>query len=99
MLVALVEMAAAGKRGAKIEAVPTDLAAHGFYFGEDQARYLVTTTDAAALLDAAKATGVPALRLGTTGGDTIEAPGLGSVSLRELVRINTEWLPAYMAAK
>jgi len=99
LLVTLVEMAAAGKRGARIEALPADIAAHGFYFGEDQARYLVTTTDAAALLDAAKAAGVPAQRLGTTGGDTIEAPGLGAVSLKELVRINTEWLPAYMAAE
>ena len=99
LLVALVEMAAAGKRGARIEAVPADLAAHGFYFGEDQARYLVSTADAAALLDAAQAAGVAALRLGTTGGDAIEAPGLGRVALAELVRINTEWLPAYMAAK
>jgi phosphoribosylformylglycinamidine synthase subunit PurL len=99
LLIALVEMAAAGKRGAKIETTPADIAPHGFYFGEDQARYLVSTTDAAALLDAAKAAGVPALRLGTTGGDTIEAPGLGQVALAELVRINTEWLPSYMSAK
>jgi phosphoribosylformylglycinamidine synthase len=99
LLVALVEMAAAGKRGAKIDAVPADVAPHGFYFGEDQARYLVSTTDAAGLLDAAKTAGVPALRLGTTGSDAIEAPGLGRVDLKELVRINTEWLPSYMAAE
>ena len=38
-------------------------------FGEDQARYLLATDDAAALIDAARAAGVPAAQVGRIGGD------------------------------
>ena len=41
LLVALAEMALAGNIGASI-ALPKDVPAHGFCFGEDQGRYLVT---------------------------------------------------------
>jgi len=42
LLVALAEMAMASGIGAKLDAVPEDTPAHAFWFGEDQARYLVT---------------------------------------------------------
>jgi phosphoribosylformylglycinamidine synthase subunit PurL len=98
LLIALVEMAMAGGRGVKIEALPRNLPLHAAYFGEDQARYLVTTTAPDALLAAAKAAGVKALRVGTTGGTALAGPGLGSIPVAELVRINAEWLPRYMSA-
>ncbi len=63
-----------------------------------QARYLVTAKDADAFLAAAKSAGVPALRIGTTRGETITGPGLGTIPVAELVRINAEWLPRYMSA-
>lgn len=46
-----------------------------FLFGEDQARYLVATANADALLAAAKAAGVPAAVLGRFGGDTVSFGG------------------------
>ena len=98
LLVALVEMAMAGGRGVKIEALPRNLPLHAAYFGEDQARYLLTTKEPDALLAAAKSAGVKALRIGTTGGTTLAGPGLGSIPVAELVRINAEWLPRYMSA-
>src|SRR6185503_4963838 len=42
LLVALAEMAMASGIGADLDAAPEDTPAHAFWFGEDQARYLVT---------------------------------------------------------
>jgi phosphoribosylformylglycinamidine synthase subunit PurL len=99
LLIGLAEMAMAGKRGLKIEALPRNLPLHAAYFGEDQARYLLTTKDPDALLAAAKAAGVTALRIGTTGGKSLIGPGLGSILVTDLTRINAEWLPRYMSAE
>ncbi|MGB8843328.1 MAG: phosphoribosylformylglycinamidine synthase subunit PurL [Aliidongia sp.] len=98
LLIGLCEMAMAGKIGVKIEALPRNLPLHAAYFGEDQARYLVTTANADALLAAAKAKGVPAQRIGTTGGTAVKGPGLGTIQVAELTRINAEWLPSFMSA-
>ena len=99
LLVGLVEMAMAAGLGAAIENLPRDLALHAAYFGEDQARYLVTVKDPQALLAAAKLAAVPALRIGTVGGAAITGPGLGSLPVAELKRVNSEWLPRYMAGE
>jgi phosphoribosylformylglycinamidine synthase len=40
--VAIAEMAMASGIGANLDAPPEDIPAHAFWFGEDQARYLVT---------------------------------------------------------
>ena len=42
LLVAIAEMAMASGIGATLDAAPEDTPAHAFWFGEDQARYLVT---------------------------------------------------------
>ncbi len=98
VLVTLAEMAMAGRLGAAIETVPQGLAPHAFYFGEDQARYILATLDADAILRDAAAAGVPALRLGLTGGEALTAPGLDAIPVRELIGLNEAWLPEYMAA-
>ena len=97
LLVALAEMALAGGLGCDVTGLPwegndlPDLA--GWLFGEDQARYLVTTSDAegADLLSRAEQRGVPIAYVGSVGGDTIsigDAPGTsgnrGEVPLAEL---------------
>tara|TARA_R110000772_G_scaffold73216_1_gene159429 strand:+ start:58873 stop:61092 length:2220 start_codon:yes stop_codon:yes gene_type:complete len=97
LLVALTEMALAGGLGANIT-LPDGVHAAAFLFGEDQARYLVTTDNAAQLAAAARDTGVPALVLGTCGGDHIDVDGLGAVSLVEIRDIHEGWMPVYMAA-
>jgi phosphoribosylformylglycinamidine synthase subunit PurL len=97
LLVGLAEMAMAGGRGVRIEALPRNLPLHAAYFGEDQARYLVTVPAPEALLAATKAAGVPVLRIGTTGGTSLAGPGLGTIPIAELARISAEWLPRYMS--
>ena len=96
LLVALAEMAMAGGIGAEI--APPGLDA-GTLFGEDQARYVLTTGAPDAVLAAAAAAGVPAVRLGTTGGAALTVAGAGAISTAELRRANEAWLPGYMAAR
>jgi phosphoribosylformylglycinamidine synthase II len=98
LLVGLAEMALASKRGLDVDvtqagAVPL----HAWLFGEDQARYLLATDDADAVLAAAAKTGVAAARVATVGGDTIRLGGF-TLALADLRRGHDGWLPAYMAA-
>ena len=104
--VALAEMALAGDLGATIEApgsAPEDAGEtplHAWLFGEDQARYLVTAPGAEevaeSLLEAARAAGVPAARIGVTGGPTLILPGGAPILLGELRAAHEGWLPRYM---
>jgi phosphoribosylformylglycinamidine synthase len=101
LAVALAEMALAGDCGADISAGAAagdnpPLAA--WLFGEDQARYLVTTGDAGALLAAAEKAGVRARALGRTGGDRLILAAGEAISLADLRAGHEGWLPAYMGS-
>ena len=93
LLVALAEMAMASGIGATLDATED----HAFWFGEDQARYLVTTRDADAVTARAKAAGVPVRRLGVTGGAVLTLPGERPILITKLRDRHEAWLPAYMA--
>ena len=95
---ALAEMAMAGKIGATITA--SGDCAHGFFFGEDQARYVLSASSAQAseIEAAAKAAGVPVMRIGKTGGDALTLPGETPISIAELVRAHEDWLPNFMSS-
>jgi phosphoribosylformylglycinamidine synthase len=98
LAVALAEMAIAGNRGAKIEARAVSGLAHAFFFGEDSGRYVVAAPRATAerlIANAARA-GVPALRLGVTGGSTLALSGEEPIAIAELRAAFESWLPAYM---
>jgi len=93
LLVAVAEMALAGGLGATIE---SDERGAGWAFGEDQARYLLTTRNAEALLAAAAEAGVPARAIGQTGGDAIIV-GTMRVAVAELRRAHERFLPELMS--
>ncbi len=97
LLVAVAEMAMAGKSGANLT-LPANTDAIALLFGEDQARYVlaVRASDASRVLDEAKAAGVPAVSIGTTGGNTIAVAGQGQVAVSDLLRAHESWFPAYM---
>ena len=92
LLVALGEMALAGKRGCQIDSVTQD---SGFWFGEDQARYIITASDVDAVISAAKEAGVPYMILGLTGGDSL-CLGEECVKVEWLADIHESWMPSYM---
>ena len=95
---ALAEMALAGGIGAQINEKASDLPDHAFYFGEDQARYVLACPAEMAeeILSAAKKADVLALRLGETGSDALTLGRCIPISLAELEKAHESWLPAYM---
>jgi phosphoribosylformylglycinamidine synthase len=99
LAIAVAEMAMAGKIGAQLSAAPADVAAHAFWFGEDQARYLVTAkaADAEAILQRARSASVPAARLGVTGGNALTIAGERPLPVAALLDCFEKWLPGYMA--
>ena len=101
LLIALAEMAMASGIGARLLAAPTALVPHAYWFGEDQARYLVTVPEAEAGRVLAKMRGceVPCVRIGTTGGDAIAVAGEAPVAIEALRKSFERWLPEYMSGK
>jgi phosphoribosylformylglycinamidine synthase len=96
LLVALAEMAMAGGTGASLDPAPAGIPAHAFWFGEDQGRYVLAVADAAPVLAAAAAAGVPATRIGRSGGgDLVPGPG-SSISVAALRAVHESTLPALM---
>ena len=73
--------------------------AHAFWFGEDQARYVVTVTAAQAPLVAERArkAGVAVRNLGATGGDALTLGAERPILVKTLAQKFEGWLPAYMA--
>ncbi len=96
LLVAATEMAMAGEIGAKIT-VPEGANPQAYLFGEDQARYLVSTKDGAALIVEAQKVGVSASFIGKTGGKDVAVNSIGSASIAELKTANEAWMPEFMA--
>jgi phosphoribosylformylglycinamidine synthase len=99
LLVALAEMAMAAGLGARLEAAPEDTPAHAYWFGEDQARYLVTVpaAGAAAVIQRIEAASVPVRRIGTTSGASLSIPGERALEVAVLAARFEGWLPTYMA--
>lgn len=99
LMVALAEMALAGKVGAKLYGAPQGVPAHGHWFGEDQARYVVTVAEsnAATVIDAAAGSGITAARIGVTGGDRLIPGDEAPILLDELREAHEEWFPRFMA--
>jgi phosphoribosylformylglycinamidine synthase II len=99
MLVALGEMALAGKTGFTL-APRENASPHALYFGEDQGRYLlgVTAGDAGVILERAKSGGISARIVGEAGGDVIALPGEDALSLGSLRTGHESWFPHYFGA-
>jgi phosphoribosylformylglycinamidine synthase len=112
LAVALAEMAMASGIGADVRAAfgpprlrepdarqPVDPSHPAFWFGEDQARYVVTVheADAAAVLNLAGSAGVPVRRIGTTGGNALTLPAQRPNLIARLSERFENWLPAYMS--
>jgi phosphoribosylformylglycinamidine synthase len=98
LLVALAEMAIASGIGAQLLAAPAAIVPHAYWFGEDQARYVVTVPaeEAGLVLAKMKGAGVPCTRIGTTGGDAIAIAGESSLKVADLRTGFEGWFPAYM---
>jgi phosphoribosylformylglycinamidine synthase len=97
LLVAVAEMMMASGIGAELMAAP--FAAYAFWFGEDQARYVVTVRarDADTIAARAREAKVPSRAIGTTGGDALVLAGERPLTVVKLRERFEGWLPHYMA--
>ena len=103
LLITLAEMAISGGIGATIDVaaeITGSLPAHAYFFGEDQARYVLTVAaaDAGTVIAAAQAAGVPVTRLGVTGGDRLDLGKHGAVALSVLKATHEAFFPRLMSA-
>ena len=99
LLVAVAEMAMAAGIGARLDPPPRSLAPHAFWFGEDQARYLITAQSSKvdAIMARAAGANVPVWRLGSTHGTALTVPNERPIVVAALSARFEAWLPAYMA--
>ena len=99
LLVAIAEMALASRIGAKLDSPPADIPPHAFWFGEDQARYVLTAKAAEVpkiVAEAAK-NDIPVRVLGTTGSDQLTLSGEDPILISGLYTFFEGLLPTYMA--
>jgi phosphoribosylformylglycinamidine synthase len=104
LLVALAEMCIAGGTGVEVAqpaprgAGGNTVPSHAFFYGEDQARYLIATGTADQVLADAEKAGVPAVVIGHSGGASLVVKDLLSLELSDIKTAHEGWLPAYMNA-
>jgi phosphoribosylformylglycinamidine synthase II len=92
LLVAVAEMALAGNIGFEFE---TPSANAGFWFGEDQARYVITTKQPELVEQKAKAAGVQLTKLGRAGGSVVKIAN-AALPLAKLHATFEGWFPRWM---
>jgi phosphoribosylformylglycinamidine synthase len=97
LAVALAEMALASGIGAKVDEPDNAIPA---FFGEDQGRYLVTSSAAnqQSILDQAKTLSISVMILGVTGGKELKLGKSRAISIEDLHAANEGWLPGFMNA-
>jgi len=101
LAVALAEMAMASGIGATIPGL-AGIDPLPVWFGEDQGRYLVTVDldpqgpQIETLWDEAKALGIFAPWIGTTGGDDLKLGEARAISVAELTAAHESWFPRFM---
>ena len=100
LAVAIAEMAMAKGIGAAVgQAAIAD--AVGFWFGEDQARYLIAApfAEAEKIVAEARAASITVAELGKTGGDSLSIDGKSSVAVSRLRAAHEAWFPNFMKAE
>ncbi|WP_077961133.1 phosphoribosylformylglycinamidine synthase subunit PurL [Ensifer adhaerens] len=97
LALAVAEMAMASGIGASVDAVAGHDPIATFY-GEDQARYVLTVAAGAldAVADRAKAAGVSLPVIGKTGGDAVKLGDAKAVSVADLRSAHEGWFPEFM---
>ena len=95
LLVGVAEMAIKSGIGADIEDLSGNTALHGWAFGEDQSRYLVTTKKSSDVIAFCESKKVSIYEIGITKGGTLNFCG-ETILVDELKTIYENWLPNFM---
>ena len=99
LAVALAEMAIASSIGANLASAHDGPTAHAFWFGEDQARYVVTVRrdDMDRVIGYSHSAGVPVHPIGYTGDAALQISGERPMLVTALSARFERWLPDFMA--
>ncbi|MFT9399116.1 phosphoribosylformylglycinamidine synthase subunit PurL [Acetobacter sp.] len=97
ILVAVAEMVMASRIGCELESPTSGIRPEAFWFGEDQARYVICVPNGADFCARAKQSGVPARILGRSGGRDLILPSGVTISTARLVTTNEAFFPSLMA--
>jgi phosphoribosylformylglycinamidine synthase len=91
-------MAMASGIGAELDAAPGSLPAHAFWFGEDQARYVITVTpeNLPKIETSVAKAGVKLRHLGRTGGNRLTLPSEDPILVSSLQARHESWMPEFM---
>jgi phosphoribosylformylglycinamidine synthase len=100
LLVAIAEMAMASGIGAELDPVPAGLPNHAFWFGEDQARYVVTAAleNLPKIEKLAANAGVKLRLLGRSRGKQLTVSSENPILVSSLQARHESWLPEYMGS-
>ena len=100
LAVAIAEMALGRGVGADLSQAPQGHEPHAFWYGEDQARYVVALAagKTEAFAKAAADAGVPVTTLGTTGGDALILPEGRPILVSALSERHESFLPTLMGS-
>ncbi|WP_281701709.1 phosphoribosylformylglycinamidine synthase subunit PurL [Acetobacter malorum] len=96
LMVAVAEMVMASGVGCELESPDSGIRPEAFWFGEDQARYLVCVENAAEFCARAEQAGVPARLIGQSGGNDLILPSGVTISAARLVAAHEAFFPALM---
>ncbi|MXV36321.1 MULTISPECIES: phosphoribosylformylglycinamidine synthase subunit PurL [unclassified Saccharibacter] len=96
LLVAIAEMAMASGVGCYLQAHPRELSMHAYWFGEDQARYVIATSQADKLMAEAEKAGVPIRRLGDVGGSDLRFAYGTRLDVSHLKALNNAFFSRFM---
>ncbi|GAA09560.1 phosphoribosylformylglycinamidine synthase subunit PurL [Acetobacter tropicalis] len=96
ILVGVAEMVMASRIGCELESPVSGIRPEAFWFGEDQARYLVCVSDAEDFCARAEKAGVPARLIGRAGGSDLILPSGVTISAARLAVAHEAFFPALM---
>lgn len=96
IMVAVAEMVMASGAGCELESPDSGMRPEAFWFGEDQARYLVCVDNAAEFCARAAQAEVPARLIGQSGGNDLILPSGVTISAARLVVAHEAFFPALM---
>ena len=98
LLVALAEMLLASGVGITLSPAPARIVAANYWFGEDQARYVVATQNPASLLREAGSAGIAAAVIGRAEKTGLTLPDGVTISREVLHEAHTRFFPAWMSS-
>jgi len=98
LLLALAEMTLCHGIGATVTATGKDIPQHAWLFGEDQGRYILTTSEADKVIAEAESAGIPVEKIGQTGGSELTLADGATISVETLKGEHEGWLPEFMSA-